>query len=417
MRITFLTTRLLICLSTFAWIISSCETGLVKNENNSKGIDTGNKEINTTEPIHKPEIDFNDSLDGLVRFMAGLKNIDPWKDSLLYKKECWRDYHNRLEKNWNKLNDGKYDSIRKWASENITITDSIIFYPFAGADFLNANLFFPNANTYILIGLEPVGTLPYYSPSVHNDTLAQYFNSLYTSLHAILNFSFFRTLSMEKDFQQKELNGTIHLLTLFLARTHHRIIDIKPIAIDTNGNELVSSYKNLKDNSGVRISFSGPDSIQRNLYYFSVNLHNSSLKRNNGFFTYIKKLGSPITYLKSASYLMHKDYFSVIRWYITHNSKALLQDDSGIPLKYFPDSAWTKTFYGRYSTIPMFSNFLQESMTEVYNDSLNIKPLPFGIGYKFKPGESNLMFAVRNALPNTHAHKVVAMPKKQLNNK
>ena len=35
-----------------------------------------------------------------------------------------------------------------------------MFYMFSGPDFLYANAFFPNASTYILCGIEPVGPVP-----------------------------------------------------------------------------------------------------------------------------------------------------------------------------------------------------------------------------------------------------------------
>ena len=36
----------------------------------------------------------------------------------------------------------------------------VIFYPFSGPDYLTAHAFFPNADKYVMLGLEPVGKLP-----------------------------------------------------------------------------------------------------------------------------------------------------------------------------------------------------------------------------------------------------------------
>jgi hypothetical protein len=35
-----------------------------------------------------------------------------------------------------------------------------MFYMFSGPDFLYAQTFFPNADTYILCGIEPIGAIP-----------------------------------------------------------------------------------------------------------------------------------------------------------------------------------------------------------------------------------------------------------------
>jgi hypothetical protein len=80
---------------------------------------------------------------------------------------------------------------------------------------------------------------------------------------------------------------------------------------------------------------------------------------------------------------------------IIAHSKNILQDDSGIPLSFFKDTVWNKTFYGTYDKpINLFRNKFQANLHKVYNDSLskvNIKKLPFGIGYDYKQNESNLM--------------------------
>lgn len=44
---------------------------------------------------------------------------------------------------------------QKYLPENAPKT---LLYPFAGGDFFYANLFYPNRDTIIMIGLEPVGT-------------------------------------------------------------------------------------------------------------------------------------------------------------------------------------------------------------------------------------------------------------------
>ncbi len=50
--------------------------------------------------------------------------------------------------------------IRAWSSANLTAARPTMFYMFSGPDFLYANAFYPNAKTYVLSGLEPVGTVP-----------------------------------------------------------------------------------------------------------------------------------------------------------------------------------------------------------------------------------------------------------------
>ena len=110
---------------------------------------------------------------------------------------------------------------------------------------------------------------------------------------------------------------------------------------------------------------------------------------------YFKNIDIKSTYLKSASYLMHRPTFSIVRDIILDESEYLLQDDSGIPVKYFDTSKWDLTFYGNYSfPISLFSERHQEDLKEIYlKKEMNVQPLPFGIGYQYKKGTSNLMLA------------------------
>lgn len=346
----------------------------------------------------------NRELDDIARYVAGLKidsgsKLDP---SLLNNQE-WKNYCAVLDKNWERVNNSKISKMKPWVEKELSgLHTKTLFYPFAGADILNAHILFPHATKYILVGLEPVGTPPDLMEIYKTDSIQLYFNTINKSLSSILNFSFFRTKSMAVDFHKEDVNGTIHILLFFIERTGNGIIDIKPVAVNSAG-ELVSYSSFAKaqtdslKNRGVQIDFSGADSIEHSVIYFSVNLGNDPFIKNQGFKTFLKKQNADVTYLKSASYLMHKGFFSEIRSTILSNSRAILQDDSGIPWKFFNDSTHTITLYGTYTgTIPLFSTAYQSDLADVYKkDSLKVKPLPFGIGYKYKEGQSNLILGVK----------------------
>jgi hypothetical protein len=105
-------------------------------------------------------------------------------------------------------------------------------------------------------------------------------------------------------------------------------------------------------------------------------------------------LDNPVTYLKAASYLMYNSYFSTIRNLILSQSTSLLQDDSGIPVKYFEQQKWNFKFYGNYTKpIDLFNKQYQPELRKIYTSDRKIKPLDFGIGYNFKVNQSNLMLA------------------------
>jgi hypothetical protein len=71
----------------------------------------------------------------------------------------------------------------------------------------------------------------------------------------------------------------------------------------------------------------------------------------------------------------------------------IVQDDSGIPYKYFVDGKWQVQLYGGYKkVIPLFSSRIQPDMVRAYADTtkLTSRYLPFRIGYNVAVGETNL---------------------------
>jgi len=90
---------------------------------------------------------------------------------------------------------------------------------------------------------------------------------------------------------------------------------------------------------------------------------------------------------------MHKPYFSTIRGTILAKSRVVVEEDSGIPYRYF-DQAWDVRLFGTYSEpIQLFKDWNQDDLKTAYSGT-GVLPLDFGIGYRHR-GQSNLLVAVR----------------------
>jgi hypothetical protein len=352
--------------------------------------------------LSKP-ITINDTLNSLAQIIAGNADSNTVYRFIL-KRESYKNFSNSFSKRWN-----NYDSTRIFKlahfrntelSKNIK-SEKLIFYPFSGPDILYPILFFPDAEKFIMIGLEPVGTLSTIYNHL-NDSLNQYYSKLNTSLNAILNFSFFRTISMSNDLKNADVDGTLHLLFLFLNRTGNKIISAKPITIDSLGKLIYfNSFDHLKleklKTKGIEIQFLTQENKVKEVCYFSLNAANDGLTSNTNFKKYLNSMSNFNTYLKGASYLLHKSNFSIIRNIILDGSSSIVQDDSGISLNYFlkQPNKWNFKLYGKYThPISLFANCYQEAMDSLYDVEETI-PLGFGIGYNFKDKNSNLMIANR----------------------
>jgi hypothetical protein len=378
-------------------VIASCSNTPTPPENPTPvaPVDTPQPEIKPAKVVSVKDA-ATSKYNCFARFIAGMHQKEVNTYSKTEKDSVWIDYAAKLNAKWTLMTNRRTAKLNTWAGQEVPKAmreSEVLFYPFSGADILNANLLFPKAKSYYMFGLEPVGYLP--DVLLHTnqrDTLERYFNSLNSSLNAVTNFSFFRTKSMKVDFNSEELNGTIHLILLFLARNGNAIADIRYVYIDENGVQQDNMDRKVTHNDGVEITFADPEMQAHTVTYYSTNLDNNNYGSNNGMQAYIKGLGTFNTYLKAASYLMHNASFSAIRGTITGQTKYLLQDDSGIPYKYFSDrNKWNISLYGVYvPPIPLFSNYNQKDLDSAYRDSTIMrKPLNFGIGYNFN--QSNLM--------------------------
>jgi hypothetical protein len=72
-----------------------------------------------------------------------------------------------------------------------------------------------------------------------------------------------------------------------------------------------------------------------------------------------------------------------------------VQDDSGIPIKFFDDAKWNIRYCGNYlEPIPTFKQYWQPDLAKNYAAS-SPAPLGFGYGYEWQPKRSSLIVAVR----------------------
>jgi hypothetical protein len=209
----------------------------------------------------------------------------------------------------------------------------------------------------------------------------------------VLSFSFFITKQMKTDLHAGQISGTLPILYVFLARSGKTIHNVSPVALDDKGAAYFGNENpGPRAVRGVRIIFAGSDGVERTLYYFSTDLSNSGV-RASGFLKFCSTLAPGNSLLKSASYLLHSGNFSTVRDFILTNSATIIQDDSGIPLAYYGQRKWRFFPFGHYAgPIDKFPGTYQQSYAELFRRA---QPMDFGIGYRWRPHESNLLLSVR----------------------
>jgi hypothetical protein len=325
-------------------------------------------------------------------FLAGMPPSPDSPLTPLTKDAAWQRHARFFDSAFAQLEQRQLSKIRTWADTNLAAPKPTMFYMFSGPDFLYANAFYSRATTYVLSALEPVGSVPDLT-RLPRGAIGAALYDVERSMGSILSFSFFITKMMKVDLRAGQLNGTLPILYVFLARSGKTIRDVSPIALDDRGGAYFAN-ENPGNNAtrGVRIVFSGSDGQEKTLYYFSTDLSNSGAK-SAGFLKFCETLAPGNSLIKSASYLLHSGNFTTVRDFLLANSATIIQDDSGIPLTYYSPKKWRFFPFGRYAgPISEFPGRYQEQYAELFRRS---QPMDFGIGYRWRSHESNLLLSVR----------------------
>src|SRR5947209_2925840 len=346
------------------------------------------------------------SPDDTAKFLAGMPVSSNSPLAPLTRDRSWQAHANHFNSTFRRVEDRQMARVRRWAKANITLHRPTLFYMFSGPDFLYANGFFPDETTYVLSGLEPIGAIPDLS-KIPGATMPYVLHTLDRSMTTLLNISFFITKQMKSELRASPVNGTLPLLYVFLARSGKTISDVSLVHLTETG-DVVTQTKGESPGPapGVKITFSSsPGGPAQTLYYFSTNLANNGFKKS-GFEQFCDKLGEGFGLVKSASYLLHSGGFSDVRNFLLKKSAAIVQDDTGIPVGYF-GSGWRLHPFGRYlGPIGIFPGKYQPELAQVFRQSGG---LDFGVGYRRRPNESNLLLAVKKGasaeLPKTEAPK------------
>jgi len=145
---------------------------------------------------------------------------------------------------------------------------------------------------------------------------------------------------------------------------------------------------------GVRITFHSPGKPKQTLYYFSTDVSDGGVK-NSGFLKFVDSFGRGDALFKAASYLPHSGGFSQVRDFIVGKADYIVQDDSGIPVVYLKQDQWALHPFGRYlGPIAIFPGRHQNQLAEIYRRG-PYKPIDWGMGYRWRTNESNVLLAVR----------------------
>ena len=344
--------------------------------------------------------------DDVAKFLAGVPLPLASPLSALQQSPAYAGHVATLARLSQRYDRTYFSKMRAWSAAELASRIPMnlpVYYFFAGPDAVSALALFPDAPVYILGGLESVGSIP--APNVlAPEAVAEGLDNLRRAAEVVLSYGHFITKDMKAELDRTAFRGVLPLIYAFIALTGGEILSARYVGVASNG--TLQEYGNSFSGAravlpGVRIDFrrEGGAGVQT-LYYVQANVADDVLKSNEALLKWVAGFGAGNVYLKAASYLLHEPYFSRIRSFLLNQAASVLQDDSGIPFRFFRNGAWRCWFFGTYSgTLDIFTKYYQSDLQAVVAAPGAAAPLPFGTGYKWRMGESNLLLAVKQQAP------------------
>jgi hypothetical protein len=321
-----------------------------------------------------------------ARYLAGMPGSAESPLTGLTRDPRWIAHSNAMNVAFSKLDQRQLNNIRSWRDEFLapaTRFSRTLLYFFSGPDFLYADTLYPDCHTYVLVSLEPVESIPELQ-SVPTGLLQNTLQTIEVSLNTFFQVGYFETQDLREYMQRSQLKGVLPIIFVFLARSGKEILNVDYFSPNRGGAR------------GVKVTFLDPATgVRKVLYYFSADLSDAGLKTNQAVLRFCNNLGPTNSFLKAPSYLLHQNDFNIARNYLLRVSATILQDDSGIPIRYFTPERWTLRFFGSYTgPLDLFKKFYQPDLRQYYATSFP-KPLTFGFGYQWNPHDATLILALR----------------------
>jgi len=306
------------------------------------------------------------------------------------------EHGRKLEAVFAPFHERRQRRIRDWSDQELCEVrrrTTTVFYPFSGPDVIYPLTFFPNADLYLLTALEPVLVTPVPN-EMSAEGLGAYLEAIRRSLEGVYIRTYFRTTALDADLPEL---GVVPIMLLQLAREGHEVTRLEPVELSPEGQLVASDWRGRPGQAlGVAITFKRRSAARDQVViYLQEDLVDGELAETAPLAVLLQRVEALTTYLKAASYLLHRSGFSTLRRLITHRSDAILQDDSGLPIDLLPADVWNLQLYGEYEApIEFFSDFTQRRLREMFATPGAAKALDFGIGYRFEYG-ANLLLATR----------------------
>lgn len=320
--------------------------------------------------------------DDVARFLAGKPVRQGAMLSRLQQSADYARHEAEMRGVWVTTTRNRLRRMEQWSHENVRPGSSgtrVLFYPFGGPDLMYAEAMFSHLPNKILMGLEPVGSLPPLESLSEAEVMAS-LPAYRQATRKQMLASFFVTKEMKTELRASVLDGVTPILLASVALMDGTVEAVYP----TRAGPYPAVDIRYRNRVGRTCS----------AVYVQGDLSNAGFGKYREF---LDSYGRAAAYVKAASYLMHESSFSAVRDYLLTQCDSILQDDSGIPYRFFAPGEWNVRLFGGYQgPIPLFAEYTQPDLRTAFALAPPA-PMSFGSGYHYRANNTNLMFATRGS--------------------
>ncbi|MBV8659683.1 MAG: hypothetical protein JO142_17825 [Burkholderiales bacterium] len=320
--------------------------------------------------------------DRIARALAGVgvkKSVD--SDEMVH-------YAARVDAAWTRYTARIGTPMSKWGlSELKQPMGGTVFYPFSGPDLPTVYQFYPNADRYVLVAIQPA-TRPIDLGGLSTAHRKEAMSILQTSWSKFGTLGFFRTDDLDENVHQEKIAvGPSTVLAAFASRMGYTVDSIEPTHISPQTGEIEVLPRDTHHWSSVRLSLSH---AQRHIIvdYVKLDLSDAGLHASPEGARFIDAMSHNPTLLKAASHLPQDPKFLVIRQAMLQNAPTILQDETGLDYTLLAQKFDVK-LYGDYTHAnKLFKTLNNPSLAQAYRNAKNVKPMPFKVGYEKDSGSA-----------------------------
>lgn len=292
---------------------------------------------------------------------------------------------------WNSYREKIGLPMENWACTEVDSTaGETVFYPFSGPDLPSVNQLYPQAGRYIMVAMQRAGLPPALERQSATE-LKRTLNAYRARWRFFARTGFFRTNDLEDFASRNEVTVSVtSQLMAFAARLGYEVEAVEPMQVSADGKDLVRATSDPATSAAwgsVRLTL--VKNGRRVLVdYVRMDLSDSMLKKYPANRMFVEQAVANRMLVKAASHLLQKHYFSILRGAILARAPSVVQDETGLDYSALAGVFKTK-LYGKFVKVHnLFQTNAQQSLALAYQNTRDIKPLTFRLGYDKSEGSA-----------------------------